>query len=414
MKIAYVVSDLTYPPREGLHQQTILLISSLLRRGHQVDVFGFVKDQDKLDEQALFEETGIRFQTQPLASRNSVLAQAFSQLPSKLLGNTKRAAAPLLKDLVEGEYDVFHLEGISACLVLDRRSARRAVHSFVDPGSRRFLRMAKNRKGVAVRTKALVAALTYFVLESLVQSRQRVCHVVSESDQRYVRRCFPRSKVQAIPVMLPPEFNDASVTTSAARPTEALEVFFFCDLRLQHMRQALNTILREILSRDVPQTTHGYKILGRVARDDMIEETLRGKNFELISWVDDYQSALSACDILILPDSVGTGLKNRAIQGLWSGAAVLGTGVAFEGIPVVKDTHAAIAVDANDFAEQFSRLMTDAGLRQRLGRNGHNFAVEHYSEARVTDAWESLYASLIDAENARKKCDPSFRSLIGG
>lgn len=402
MKIAYVVSDLTYPPREGLHQQTILLIDALQRRGHEVHLFGFIKDLEKLDEVALRSEKNIYFRARPVASSSTMLRQALSEVQRKMF-RLSSPSADFLQQLHNGDYDAVHLEGITACVAADKMLSAKAVHSFVDPGSRRNVRLAYNTQSIAAKLRLWAAAAAHFAIESSLRANGRMWHVVSASDRRYLRQVHRHSNVYSIPVMLPRDFDEVPINNSvmtdvAQNAPRRLQVLFFCDLRQEYMRLALSSFLGSVAQVSTFEPKPTYRVLGRVAKDPLIESAFQGLEYELVPWVEDYRVTLTECDLLVLPDSVGTGLKNRAIQGLWAGVAVLGSPVAFEGIPVVPEVHASVASTVEEFRERYSRLLEDASLRRRLGANGHQFAVANFSESSVVDAWLTLYEKVGDRD----------------
>jgi hypothetical protein len=63
MRVALVVSDLTYPAGLGLHQQTMLTARLQIGRGDEVHVLGYCDDPQRLDPDRIARETGLRFHT---------------------------------------------------------------------------------------------------------------------------------------------------------------------------------------------------------------------------------------------------------------------------------------------------------------------------------------------------------------
>lgn len=391
MKVAVIVSDLTYPPREGLHQHTILFLQTLTRIGVEIRLAGYCCDTSSLDELAMSLETGIEFSIPPLTRRGPSLATG---LRNRVPMFRNRDAKRLLRWIDSQDDDVIHLEGAAACGLLRKRSARKTVVSFMDPGSRRQLRLAKASSRLYVRLIRTAAAAVYFFFELTLNRSVCTWHVVSDEDSEHLKRIHKHARTFSVPIMLPIGHTE----TKRQSPANALEgqahALILADLRQSFMVDGLSTFMTIAVRPNLARINCTISVLGRSDPPPKLEAACAGLGIEFVKWVPDYTLALSGADLIILPDTVGTGLKTRTVQSLGLGKAVLGSTVAFEGIGAEHNANAIIYHNLTEAGEHLVRLCSDPRLREDIGRRAGALAVERFSSGAVGKKWAQLYACI--------------------
>ncbi len=391
MKIAFVTSDLTFPPREGLHEQTLLLLSSLRRRAAHVELFGYCKHPERLDRAALESELGIAFTTEPIVdSRSSLLVGFLNRGPVRLRARERQ----LLAALKTGGFDVVHLEGVAAAGLFRRSLASRTILSLVDPGSRRQWRLASTASDRRNRLTHRVASAAAFAFEVSLRDSRVAWHVVSPSDALYLERFHRQPRVVAIPVQLPRDTCRDFAPTDARPAVSGVGALVFADLGVPHMRDAVEEFLNDVIRPAVDGIPAAcFTVLGRVAPDQRMRRAAQGLPIRFVAWEPDHRSLLRDATFIILPDTAGTGLKNRAVQSMSLGKAVLGTSVAFEGLSV-RHGHEAFVYDHALLAQEGLRTLFGRGnVRDSLGDRAAALVRLHYAESVVMAAWLELYAA---------------------
>lgn len=392
MKIAYVVSDLSYPAAEGLHQQTLLTMKSFMEHGHQVELFGIVKSKESLDEDRMYSETGIRFCSPPVVDPSATLLHALRIIAGRRY--ELKSLTSVEKGMTEKNYDVIHWEGMAAVsLAFRMKEHLPSVLSIIDPPSRRNLRLVKSAPGGA-KLKHLGSAVVGFVLERLV-AKVGVVHVVSREDRLWLNRMHKKMKAIDIPVVLPSMLELHAQAPSKTRQSASYyRVLIYGDLRQSHMRQAFDQFVDTVLPQSEEANNCQFIVMGRVAATSQLRDRTSKWSFEFIEWSTDYIHEIATADIVILLDTVGTGLKNRAIQSLALGATVIGTDVSFEGIPVEQNVHALVVAEWCDFAPEIDRLLRDPDLRGRLSSRGTALSRNLFGREAVYSKWQSLHKSV--------------------
>lgn len=398
MRVTAVISDLSCPPREGLHQQSLLLMSALKDKV-DLDVCCYCRRPEFLDLERLRSEYGISLAEPPIYDRTpSVLRGVLCRLPNRL---QPAAIRQVLERIERPDSGIIYLEGAAAAGLLRGDIARRTVINIVDPPSHRQKRLLHSGvKGLRGIVKHRIAYLFARLLEGRLNYPGMPWNVVSESDRRYLSHRLGNPNVSAISVVVPQEIVNAVLTPIGSN--EVMHAVVYADLRFQHMREAFLAMMGGFsrLSGEAVSRIR-ISVLGRVGPDDELADACRRLDVTFVPFVDDYVGFLAACDIIILPDSVGTGIKNRAIQGMALGRAVLGTAVAFEGIAARSGTHAMVVEQPDQLVDGLERMLTNVPLCQRLGSSGRELALENFHQDVVVSQWLRRFDDLAQGLEPR-------------
>ena len=390
MRIAFVVSDLTYPPREGLHQNTLLTAQIQASRGDDVHLFGFCKNPEELDLNRMAIETGLRFDMPPITSR----------LPSVVLGLANRFVPTVfrshaireLKAALSRGFDIAHLDNIAACGLVRRETSDRTILGIIDPGTLRWHRLAAATKSVRLKLKALLYVGLHGLLEWAIAYPGVRMQVVSCLDAKYLRARLQRVRVTAIPIAVP-LVSERIQSIENYRRTQDVGVVFM-DLRQPHLRDSflwfVHSVYRPLIS---CKCCFDLLVLGRIDDDVELSKHCQGLPITFLRWVDDYCALLSSADFIITPDLVGTGLKTRVIQSMALGKPVIGTPTAFEGIPAQNGVHALIATNSDEMIAALTSVCGRPELRRSLGEKAHELAMQEFGSESLKSRWRDLYVS---------------------
>ena len=416
MRGTLILSNLTYPPSQGLHEQAVAMIRFLASSCDKLQLFVYCKNLETLDQSALAREMPGSVSIRVIPYSGSDLRRGFS---NRIFGKTRVAERELAKEIAEFDPGFVHLDmAVAAGLhwVLRRIPG---VISWMDPGSRRQFRLTLATNGIT-RSKHIVAGFVYYVFEVLCRSRNKTWHVVSPSDRHYFLRAHPGQRVVQIPVAITtdPAVPGVSHCGESNERTQhhSLTALIFLDLRVPHLLASFEWLVEQcLLPLEFTGISIHYKLLGRVPPNAELSRLSNGLHMEFLQWVDDLSETLSTVDFVILPDQVGTGLKTRAVHVLAAGCAVIGTPYALEGIELTSGTNAIVAESPADWRDGLRRLATDADLRERLKLSSPESA-RPFEATAVFGRWEHLYAGIcgqLDSIDANRMAGGAERGLPG-
>ena len=116
------------------------------------------------------------------------------------------------------------------------------------------------------------------------------------------------------------------------------------------------------------------------------------------------------CDVFVCPLRVGTGIKNKMLEALSSGCAIVSTEIGVEGLDVRHEEHLLVANDPLEFASAVNRLLRDPGLRERLGKAARAFTEKSLSTQSVRSR---LRAAIFPDESLQQRGSSNMRTAAG-
>lgn len=391
MRCAVIVSDLSYPPLEGLHEQMVFLLRALSRWATELHVIIYCKNPSALavqDLQEVFERSATIIVV-PYAG--SMLRRG---LVNRLFGKARRQEREVVAQVRAFRPDVVHLDGALAAGLHSMLGTVPGVISWVDPGSRRQMRLAARAQ--SGKYKHWVAAGVFYFYEFLCRSRNMIWHVVSDIDRQFLASAHPRQRTVQIPVALPPVrlAEPDGQDDGHEDPKPLAKVIIFADLRVAHLRESVRLLIEQCLLTAAPSLKNvKYVVLGRTDMPEGFRKICDGLDIEFVRWATDLENLLRSADFIILPDQVGTGLKNRAVLALSLGCATVGTPHAFEGIAVEHRKDALVVTDWETCRTAVEALATNPQLRRQLQHNAPAVAAK-YAPAKVELQWQRLYYEI--------------------
>ncbi len=126
-------------------------------------------------------------------------------------------------------------------------------------------------------------------------------------------------------------------------------------------------------------------IVGGDAPADL--HALAGPHDRLTGRVDDVRPYLWDAAVVALPMRIGTGVKNKLLEGWAAGTAVVATTLACQGAPAAPGVNLLVADAPADMAAAIASLLTDAARRDQLADRGRRTVLDHLT-------WPAAVATL--------------------
>lgn len=215
---------------------------------------------------------------------------------------------------------------------------------------------------------------------------------VSEQDAAIVRRLSPGARVAVVPngvdleEFQPTTVEGAGVAfvggTTPAPNHDALD--FFCEQILPHLRAGMPVRTRWI---------------GRASRDEQCHHAER-HGVELTGYVEDVRPLMREAACHIVPMRVGGGTRLKILSSWAMGKPVVSTSLGCEGLEAVDGENILIRDDPGAFARAVLSVLTDRGLRRRLGERGRATVERRYG-------WDVLGREMVDAYRAVAGAPPA-------
>jgi glycosyltransferase involved in cell wall biosynthesis len=296
--------------------------------------------------------------------------------------DTPRMHALVTEQLTRFSYDVVYVGqlGMAAYLPLARRLAPKARFVLEEHNVEWeiFRRLAPTfRLALRQVARAEARALRRFERQALRSVDSTVA--ISEADARVLRSLGGRS-VEVVPTFI--ERNGGRVES-----TRAPSLAYTGLLAWQPNAHGLDWFCRDVwplVRRDLPEATLTIAGPGlRRAADGTlaVPEAWSVPGITTVGYVDDLESLYRDSLAIVAPILGGSGVRMKLLESMRAGMPTVTTTDGAAGLDVQDGRELLIADDPARFAEGVVRVLSDAGLRERLRAAGYAYIESHHSLA---------------------------------
>jgi hypothetical protein len=325
MKLCYVYSRYARCPQDGKQHAFWRQIEMFATLFDQVSVLGLARTLEALqgDMPKLPASVSV---TEALHTGSYALQFGFAAAGFKT-GLTGLVFPPLRSWLKKcASHDsLFFLEGAPLLGLTPRIESRRLFYGEVDSYSRRARRLFRGKMTSPFKERLSVGIATLIERESFKRAHR--AHVYSEQDARFLRKVhkLPAGKVVGIPMQSPVVISKHETLSVDAGD---LKVLIWADTSYAYLESAVRELLAECLKLGVSRA--GISFL--VGKNASLIRDVESAGFKVFQRVHSPEETLLKYHVVVVPDLVGTGIKNRTIHGMALGRCVIGTKVAWQGI----------------------------------------------------------------------------------
>ena len=427
LRVLYIVP---YPP-SLIRVRPYQLIRHLRARGHHVTVATLWSNEAEHQDIQRLQAEGIDVIAAPLArgriARN-LLRALLTGLPMQAVYCETPALIQAIAHRWNGRgqaFDIIHVEhlrgaryGLLAAQVLDAQRHSRAavggrrsavVYDSVDCISYLFAQAAqhsRSRKGRLMTRLELARTRRYEAW--LVRQFDRVL-VTSDVDRQALEALSidhgmrtadsgrpaavsdPRPAVEVLPNGV-----DLDYFTPTDEPREPAALVFSGKMSYHANITAALHLIQEVMPRvwaqrpDVQVWVVG-KDPARELRQHATHDTPH--TVRITGTVPDIRPYLRRATIAVSPLVYGAGIQNKVLEAMACATPVVTTPQATGALRAIDGEHLLIARDAESFAQHILRLLSEPGLRRRIGRAARRYVERHHDWDQIVGDLERIYAS---------------------
>ncbi|MGI0148936.1 MAG: glycosyltransferase family 4 protein, partial [Thermoplasmata archaeon] len=200
---------------------------------------------------------------------------------------------------------------------------------------------------------------------------------------------LPSEKVFVIPLS-PRRPKETAI--SDENPTSRPIVLFLGSYAHRPNADAISLIGKQIRPRVLRQVPDAvFWIVGK----GLPIEALRGDGLEVYSDVDEVSGFIDSATVCVAPLRVGSGVRIKLVEYMSRGKPVVAMSPAVEGLSLRPGVDLVVADDVESFAQGVISLLSDSGMRQRLGRSGFERILELTGEEATAGVISAFYAATV-------------------
>jgi glycosyltransferase involved in cell wall biosynthesis len=293
----------------------------------------------------------------------------------------------------EGAFDVVHCSSLAMAQYVPPASGRMKVLEGVDCNARNNLQQAGLQLGIRTRLLSWLDWRKLRRYEPEQYGRFDAGLLASPQDRDFLLGLAPRLPLHVLPSGVDLAYFSPQ---PGSAPSKGPEVVFVGPLDYAPNRDAVGFFCSEVLPlilQKRPETI--FRVLGRVAG---VKPVLRGaaaKNVLFSGHVPDMRPFLTAAGAVVCPLRMGTGIKNKVLEAMAMGKALVMTPVAAEGVRASAERDYLCASSPRDIAEALLKILSDPGLASGLGASARKAVEAGHDWTALAAGLESFYEKLL-------------------
>ena len=118
-----------------------------------------------------------------------------------------------------------------------------------------------------------------------------------------------------------------------------------------------------------------------------------------MGFVEDNRQIIGESTVFVCPLRIGTGIKNKVLEAMAMGKAIVSTSIGAEGIPVVSGHDMFIADKPDVFAEAVIRLLEDTNTRREFGVRARQIVIREYDMEKIALTIDAIYTEEFAKKN---------------
>jgi len=400
LRILFLLQEFPYPPCNGFRWKVLTLLQGISRR-HECHVLSFADGlSESMVERFLQEYPTVKIlglfsprKTTMLTRLRGLLSVG---LPSAGAYSIPAFRAAVRRALAETQYDVVHIDMINLVQYTPPFARCGIVLSVNDAVSLGYENAANHSPSLVDRVHKKAAGRIIARYERRAY-RRRVVHVVSLVDRAYLKELCPSAQVEVVQLAVDPTYlKDEWRQEQSERKTVTIPANF----SLPSVSEAVLRFLKT--STALGKREHlnlVFKLVGPGADRAFLQRLGGLEGAEYLGWVPDYLGTLASSDLVVFPETSGSGTKTRVLQAMALAKPVLMTRVAADGVGATHGEHCFVCQTTEAFAEALVYLLNNDRIGMRLGSMARAFVQRHYSLDVVAQRWETLYRSVAAMAN---------------
>lgn len=379
------------------------ITKSLAELGHEITLLTFplaTAAETSEGVAALSKYADVRLVSRPLAPRWQVLLRTLFRGAYPI----ERRETPEMYDLIasvigEKEFDVVHVDhahmGRYGLWIQERYKLPIVLreHNFEALIYERF---AQTETNALKRFVAQIHGRRLKREEAHFLARFDAIAAISDEDVRVMKTVAPDAKISVIPAGVDTEYFQPS--TLRVDENSILSVGpLGWDPNFDALRYFLESIFPTIL-RERPQTV--LHVVGSDSERAARYAKQFGEAVILHGRVPDIRDYFARSAVVVIPLRIGGGMRVKLLELFAAGKAVVSTSIGAEGNRGEDNVHLMLRNDAQSFASAVVELLDAPALRNMLGQNARELAIETYSWSHIASEFTSLYECTIARREA--------------
>ena len=392
LQVLILSAEPPYPPTYGGARIRLFHLLQQLAPHHDITLLTILEtpeDREFLPSLEPYCRKVLAFNFTPPATRPTWRERL--RAPAYRLAYSPPLAAALVSELRDGHYDLVHADTSRMAVYTPLLRGHRKIIAATDSSTLAHQHQTSLARGLRAKARAryLQWLVTRYERENYREYDAAV--VVAERDAAVIRRLCSHLSVHVIPNGVNPDF----LNFQSALAVDNVRLVFTGTLDYEPNVDAVLWFTEQILTlicRDIPAAQ--LHVIGRNPTPRIRELASQNPSVTVTGFVPDLRPALAAATVYVCPLRLGAGLKNKLLEAMAMGMAIVTTTEGASGNAGRDGQHFLVADDPARFAAAVVALLRDPQRRQQLGTAARQLVSETYSWERAGAAFHQLYLDV--------------------
>jgi glycosyltransferase involved in cell wall biosynthesis len=146
-----------------------------------------------------------------------------------------------------------------------------------------------------------------------------------------------------------------------------------------------------------------FYIVGSNPGEEIRNLSVLDKDIIVTGYVDDVRPYIRQASVFISPLQVGTGMKNKVLQAMAMGKAIVASPLDIQGIQAEDGKHVILARNPDEFVKHINSLLLNKQKRDELGFNARKLVEKNHTLKRKGDQFMDIATRIIGNRSLGKK-----------
>ncbi|MFC1998984.1 glycosyltransferase [Chloroflexota bacterium] len=283
----------------------------------------------------------------------------------------------------EKEFDLIYT--VSEVAYISRHTDKLKIIHKADCFTKSYYDRYKNTKNLILKFYRWLIYLREKKNESMICENFDACVAVTNQEKVELASLFPKADIRVIPngvdceyykpLSMEKEFPSLGFVGSMSDLPNIEAVLYFYRYIYGRIKEEIPDIRFYII---------GQKPVGEIrklADDETVIVT---------GYVEDVRPYLASTSVVVIPMVSGRGIKNKVLEAMAMGKAVVTTTIGARGIAIASRKNIMIADEPELFAQQVTEVLKNQQLRETIGFNARELVETQYSWAETTNRLNEL------------------------
>jgi glycosyltransferase involved in cell wall biosynthesis len=296
----------------------------------------------------------------------------------------------VFEEVSSGMYDLAQFEFLDVAYLLPRGVRIPTILTHIEVASRVMAQRVRASKNPLQKLSLLTQWVRALHFEATVSKRFTTNVFLTEPEAESIVRFTPTIAYAVNHLGV-----DCNYFTRGVEPVVPGSLVYMGYYRHRPNVEAVLFFCQSVLPRiwaQRPDTT--FNIVGGSPPEE-IHSLAEDPRIRVVGWVNDYRPWLLQAEALVAPLLSGAGMRTKIIEAWASGKAVVATPLAVEGCGAIEGHNVLVAREADAFASQVLRILTEPDLRDRLADGGRRTAETAYDWDVILRQHDRIYYDTI-------------------